>query len=219
MKVRDFPNIFLVLFFSYLQGDTPPNYFNIMELDEYYNIDSILAEQTRIPCTALHEYSAGANLTGDGQPVNRNQRFELPYWQAKPLAQYTLTNSDSLISIELPKTFGTRVRNALDASPTSVDFRLLCPYFYLFGVKLLDLVVDEALSKVLKEAFKERLRDIMNYSQTLGASTGQEFLHKLDETEKEIYKAGQESALHFRQWRDRSIHQIKTADINARSQS
>lgn len=25
----------------------------------------------------------------------------------------------------------------------------------------------------------------MNYSQTLGASTGQEFLHKLDETEKE----------------------------------
>lgn len=64
------------------------------------------------------------------------------------------TNSlfeSSLISIELPKTFGTRVRNALDASPTSVDFRLLCPYFYLFGVKLLDLVVDEALSKVLKE--------------------------------------------------------------------
>lgn len=79
----------------------------------------------------------------------------------------------------------------------------------------------------------------MNYSQTLGASTGQEFLHKLDETEKEsefeqtfllgkkwsctnfspVYKAGQESALHFRQWRDRSIHQIKTADINARSQS
>ncbi|CAO3643384.1 unnamed protein product [Mucor hiemalis] len=163
-----------------------------MELDEYYNIDSILAEQS----------------------VNRNQRFELPYWMAKPLAQYT-----SLISIELPKTFGTRVRNALDASPTSVDFRLLCPYFYLFGVKLLDLVVDDSLSKILKEAFKERLRDIMNYSQTLGASTGQEFLHKLDETEKEIYKAGQESALHFRQWRDRSIHQIKTADINSRSHS
>lgn len=61
------------------------------------------------------------------------------------------TVDNSLISIELPKTFGTRVRNALDASPTSVDFRLLCPYFYLFGVKLLDLVVDDSLSKVLKE--------------------------------------------------------------------
>lgn len=81
----------------------------------------------------------------------------------------------------------------------------------------------------------------MNYSQTLGASTGQEFLQKLDETEKEsntknilnlyflskkyiyirflVYRAGQESALHFRQWRDRSIRQIKTIDINSRSQS
>ncbi|KAI9357408.1 hypothetical protein BD770DRAFT_388660 [Pilaira anomala] len=190
-----------------------------MELDEYYSIDSILAEQTKIPCTALIDYSAEVNLMGDGQPVTRNQRFELPYWIAKPLAQYTLPNDSSLILIELPKTFGTRVRNVLDASPTNVDFRLLCPYFYLFGVKLLDLVVDDSLSKVLKEAFKERLKDIMNYSQTLGASSGQEFLQKLDETEKEIYRAGQESALHFRQWRDRSIHQIKTVDINSRSQT
>lgn len=63
----------------------------------------------------------------------------------------------SLISIELPKSFGTRVRNALDASPSSVDFRLLCPYFYLFGLKLLELVVDKPLATVLNKVRKYTL--------------------------------------------------------------
>ncbi|KAI7892130.1 uncharacterized protein EV154DRAFT_505722 [Mucor mucedo] len=187
-----------------------------MDLDEYYNIDNILAEQIRIPCIALHDYAAETNLLGDGQPVDRNQRFELPFWIAKPMAQFTLPGNmveNSLISIELPKTFGTRVRNALDASASNVDFRLLCPYFYLFGLKLLDLVVDKPLAIALRTAFRARLLDITDFSQTLGASAGQEFLQKLDETEKEIYKAGQESAIQFRNWTNRSIHLIKTANI------
>lgn len=78
----------------------------------------------------------------------------------------------------------------------------------------------------------------MNFSQTLGASVGQEFIQKLDETEREskkkdakklflcniltflelVYRAGQESALQFRNWTNRSIHQIKTVDITSRSQ-
>lgn len=34
-----------------------------------------------------------------------------------------------------------------------------------------------------------------------------------------VYRAGQESAVHFRQWSNRSIHKIKTVDITSRSHS
>lgn len=143
--------------------------------------------------------------------------------------------NSSLISIELPKTYSTKVRNVLDASPTSVDFKLLCPYFYLFGRKLLDLVVDDSLTSVLEKAFKTRLRDVMDFSQSIGSATGQNYLQKLDETEKEcklisvycykhslisiisVYRVGQESALQFIQWRDRSAQRIKTVELGARS--
>ncbi|KAI8638397.1 DNA replication complex GINS protein psf3 [Parasitella parasitica] len=151
-----------------------------MELDEYYSIDSILAEQQRIPCIALHDYSKEANLHGDQSEVKRGSRVELPYWIAKPMAQFT-----SLISIELPKTYNTKVRNALDAGATNVDLKMLCPYFYLFGKKLLDLVVDDSLTGVLERAFKHRLRYVMDYSQSAGSATGHSFELKLDETEKE----------------------------------
>ncbi|KAL7309628.1 DNA replication protein [Mucor circinelloides] len=188
-----------------------------MELDEYYSIDSILAEQQKIPCITLHDYSKEANLNGDNSELKRGSRVELPYWIAKPLAQFTLPTDDSLISIELPKTYSTKVRNVLDASPTSVDFKLLCPYFYLFGRKLLDLVVDDSLTSVLEKAFKTRLRDVMDFSQSIGSATGQNYLQKLDETEKELYRVGQESALQFIQWRDRSAQRIKTVELGARS--
>ncbi|GAN02137.1 DNA replication complex GINS protein psf3 [Mucor ambiguus] len=169
---------------------------------------------------AFPSKSKEANLNGDHsetRQLKRGSRVELPYWIAKPLAQFTLPTDDSLISIELPKTYSTKVRNVLDASPTSVDFKLLCPYFYLFGRKLLDLVVDDSLTSVLEKAFKTRLRDVMDFSQSIGSATGQVYLQKLDETEKELYRVGQESALQFIQWRDRSAQRIKTVELGARS--
>ncbi|KAI8065342.1 uncharacterized protein B0P05DRAFT_213927 [Gilbertella persicaria] len=190
-----------------------------MELDEYYDIDSILAEHTKLPCIPQHDFKKETNLRGDDTEVNHGSRVELPYWIAKPLAQYTLPGNVSLISIELPKIYGTKVRNVLDVSATSVDFKMLCPYFYLFGIKLLDLVVDDSLAGVLEKAFRSRLREIMDYSQTTGSATGQIFLQKLDETEKELFKAGQESAANFRRWRDRAIHHIKVADLGVRSKA
>ncbi|EIE76212.1 hypothetical protein RO3G_00916 [Rhizopus delemar RA 99-880] len=151
-----------------------------MELDDYYNIDDILAEHTKVPCTVLYDFEKEANLSGDEVAVPRNTRVELPYWVAKPLAQYT-----NLIAIEIPRTYGTKVRNMLVASPESVDFRSLGAYFYEFGVKLVDFVVDEKLPGILEKAFKQRIKGIMNYSQSSGSTVGQDFIQKLDETEKD----------------------------------
>ena len=89
------------------------------------------------------------------------------------------------MTIELPRAYGTRVRNSLDASPTSIDFRQVSPYFYQFGTKLYDLIIDDQLPATLEKAFKARLKEIMNISLTGSTNVGQDFLQKLDETEKE----------------------------------
>ncbi|KAI7878669.1 GINS complex, Psf3 component [Lichtheimia hyalospora FSU 10163] len=187
-----------------------------MQNDEYYDIDSILADSIKIPCIFLHDLEASVNLTGDGSEVTRNTRIELPFWLAKPLATFTLPNSDFIIKLEIPRPFGNRVRNNLDASPTAVDFRLLCPYFYVFGKKLVNLIEDQRLPGILEKTFKTRLKEIMDYTQTGSTTVNQDFLQKLDETEKELFKAGQESSTQVKQWRNRALGRLKAIDITAR---
>ncbi|KAI9316058.1 hypothetical protein BX666DRAFT_289833 [Dichotomocladium elegans] len=187
-----------------------------MDNDEYYDIDSILAESIKIPCIFLHSLEGSLNLTGDGTEVAQNSRIELPFWLAKPLARYTLPNDDYIIKLELPRPYGYRVRNNLDASPTAVDFRLLCPYFYLFGRKLVDLIEDKRLPTILEKTFKTRLREVMDYTQTGSTTVNQDFLQRLDETEKELFKAGQESATQVKSWRNRALGRLRAVDISSR---
>ncbi|KAI7856692.1 putative DNA replication complex GINS protein psf3 [Circinella umbellata] len=190
-----------------------------MNNDEYYDIDSILAEHSKIPCIFLHDIDASVNLSGDGNEIAANSRVELPFWMAKVLAQYRLPNGENLVTIELPRAYGTRVRNSLDASPTSIDFRQVSPYFYQFGTKLYDLIIDDQLPATLEKTFKARLKEIMNISLTGSTNVGQDFLQKLDETEKELFKAGQESTAESRKWRHRRRQQLKPVSLGHRISS
>jgi len=44
-----------------------------------------------------------------------------------------------MVDIEIPKFYGARMREDLKASSTAVNIHRLCPYFYTFGIKLLNL--------------------------------------------------------------------------------
>jgi hypothetical protein len=47
--------------------------------------------------------------------------------------------SDS-IQLSSPKCFQMRVRKDLEAGPSSVNLHALCPYYYLFGMKIVTLL-------------------------------------------------------------------------------
>ncbi|RUP47167.1 hypothetical protein BC936DRAFT_146059 [Jimgerdemannia flammicorona] len=150
--------------------------------DDYYNIDAILADQQKLPCIFKCDVKGLGYLDGNNDvDLRRDTKVELPFWLVE-----TLAKAPDLFEVAgLPKYYGTRVRSALNASPTSIDFRSLCPYYYMFGVRLVTLLKDDPLTEMLGKAFKARLQLIMDYAQNGSSQEQTEFLQMLDETERE----------------------------------
>ncbi|KAJ3139527.1 DNA replication protein [Geranomyces variabilis] len=152
-----------------------------MSGDEYWNLDAILAEQQKIPCYFRSNVPGYGSLEGNHEvDLSADVKVELPFWLAEPLT------SIDCIDLVVPPCFSRRVRNDLNASPTSVNLNRLCAYYYRFGVMVMNLLDDEWLPTVLSQAFKSRLPIIMDYAQTSRMRNDRsEFTGSLDETERE----------------------------------
>ncbi|KAG0287149.1 DNA replication protein, partial [Dissophora globulifera] len=116
------------------------------------------------------------------------------------------------MDIETPEFFGPKVRNGLRANAAMVDLPKLCPSFFRFGTHFLQLIDDPALARVLEEAFKSRLQMTMDHTQSGGTSNSTDYLNRLDETERELYKAGLESSASVHQWNQQSFGRIRSAN-------
>ncbi|TPX42841.1 hypothetical protein SeMB42_g04967 [Synchytrium endobioticum] len=184
---------------------------------DYYDIEAILADQQRVPCFFSYPVPGYGFLDGNNDAdLPPNTRVELPYWMAETLA------IREWVEIDLPKYYQVKVRNDLKASPTVVNLYQLCPYFYEFGIRIVNLIVDDVLCKVLSETFTHRVQLIMNYTQaTILRTDRSDFIQSLDETEKDLYRVGVESTGVMIRWiRSRaSSARIMTADVLTRDRS
>lgn len=238
-----------------------------MPKDNYWQLDEIIADHQKIPCYFHLTIPGYGFIEGNNdhdvcrqyylarfrslvilmlmlgfahyahsffRQLAPNVRVELPYWLAEHLAL------NDHIELDLPKCFSQRTRNDLNAAPTCVNLNRLCPYYYRFGVKIIDLIVDETLPQVLANAFKQRLPLIMDYTQTSRLRTDRsEFIQSLDETEKDckyhllefggaiftcsstnvrvslsvVYKIGHESVTVMIHWDRQKAVKIQTAEI------
>ncbi|KAK9768103.1 DNA replication protein [Basidiobolus ranarum] len=178
-------------------------------MEDYYDIDAILAEQQRLPLIfKIHAEGLGY-LDGSEEPdLPENTRIELPFWLVKQLAQHR-----EWFEVEIPKCYGSKVRSSLRACSTNVNFHTLNPYYYLYGLLLVDLLEDVDLNMVLADAFKARIQLIMDYTQTVQSRVQTEFLTILDETEKELYKIGAVSQATLRKWNNRTLFRLNTAEV------
>ncbi|KAI0643721.1 GINS complex Psf3 component [Trametes meyenii] len=184
--------------------------------NDYYSIESILAENQKIQCTFKVDIPDMGHLdggkTGD---IKALSKVQIPLWMA-----YILIYSDHADFI-VPTPFSMRVLNALDAEPRSVRLSALVGQgglWYGFGRTIIHLLNDESakkLSEALTKTFQARLPEVVDQAQhfaslhtSAGASGGDAgtaaFREGLDGTERELFQLAQESAKKTKAWYETS---------------
>ena len=123
-------------------------------VDNYWNIDDILAGDARVLCKfELPVYRLGHLVPGTGdENIAAGTKMELPYWLARVLC----AKRRQIVSVELPKAYKDTFREMIRADANVINFQKLGPYYYSTGVKLLGFGLPEtdALSRALVEVSK-----------------------------------------------------------------
>ncbi|CAG8957993.1 hypothetical protein HYFRA_00000336, partial [Hymenoscyphus fraxineus] len=170
----------------------------------YYDIDSILTDAQKVPCTfELDVPSLGYLDNNPGHTLKTHTRVDLPLWLAEMLA-VSGASSTPLITLDLPPCLSPRVMNALKADAKSVDIRALAQHFYGLGARILELFEEEEVCDVLMGSWRERAAEISDHAGNAGqgqrgggggvGSDGVEFLRGLDEGERALFRAQHEGS-------------------------
>lgn len=169
----------------------------------YYNVDAILTDAQKVPCTfELTVPGLGyleGNMTGD---IKQGSKVELPLWLGEMLALSQSLNTSSLVALDPPAALAPRVLNALKADPRTVDLRALAPHFYNLGARILELFEEEEMIEVLSETFKTRAAVVADQAHNPRGALGEgaDFMRGLDESERQLFRAAHDSAKAVRTW-------------------
>jgi GINS complex subunit 3 len=168
-----------------------------MATSSYYDLDAILTDSQKIPCT----FELSGNV---GEDVKSGAKLELPLWLGEMLAVNRIAGDTTFLTMDMPAALSKRLINALKADPKTVHLRQQAPHFYGLGARMLELFDEEELVEVLTETFKKRAVDIADKasnSRNLGGEGG-EWMRGLDEEERALFKASHEGGTAVRKWFD-----------------
>jgi GINS complex subunit 3 len=120
----------------------------------YYDLDSILTDSQKLPCTFNLSVPGLGYLESDtnaGQPIKSATQIDLPLWLGVMLAVSNSNNptQSPMVTLDFPAPLHARVVNALKADPKTVDLRAQSAHYYGVGGKVLELFEDEAVVDVL----------------------------------------------------------------------
>ncbi|KAM3065862.1 DNA replication protein [Clarireedia jacksonii] len=175
----------------------------------YYDIDAILTDAQKIPCTFELDVPALGYLDNNAtSAMKKHTRVDLPLWLAELLAVSYSNTAGPFVSLDLPSCLSPRVLNALKADPKSVDLRSLAQNFYGLGARTLELFKEEEVCDVLMDSWRTRAGEISDHAgsgsmQANGrgaAGEGVEFLRGLDEAERGLFRAAHEGSKAVGKW-------------------
>lgn len=150
----------------------------------YWDLSSILADASRLPCHAALDVPGLAHLQGmegaeaaaaaaaaadakeslRASTLKKSTRVDIPFWLAELLGLH------GAVDLGVPASYSARVRNALDAQATSVRLRDLSAWWYAVGTRLCALMDADDLDAVLQRTYAARLALIYSSGQHLAAS-------------------------------------------------
>ncbi|KEF57525.1 DNA replication complex GINS protein psf3 [Exophiala aquamarina CBS 119918] len=171
----------------------------------YYDVDAILTDSQKLPCTFELDVPGLGYLDGNaGQTIKAGSKIDLPMWLGILLAVSSgnTPGATPLVSLDFPEPLQQRVINALKADPKSVDLRVQAPHFYALGARIMDLFEDQDVLDTLVDTFKQRAAEIADHAHHARGALGEgaEFLRGLDESERQIFKAAHEGSKAVRVW-------------------
>ncbi|KAJ9654048.1 DNA replication protein [Neophaeococcomyces mojaviensis] len=171
----------------------------------YYDVDAILTDAQKVPCTFEIDVPGLGYLDGNpGGTVKAGTKLDLPLWLGVMLAVSSGNNSGSqpLVTLDFPAPLQQRVINALKADPNSVDLRAQAPHFYALGARILDLFEDDEMVDVLTDTFRTRAAKIADHAHNARGplTDGVDFLRGLDESERVVFKSAHEGPKSVKNW-------------------
>ena len=93
----------------------------IMTSSSYYDIEDILAEEELLPCNTLFDFSHLAHLDEELPPdkafLPESSRIKMPLWAINKWAML------GFVRVSLPKHYGRKARERLDADPGDAELR------------------------------------------------------------------------------------------------
>ena len=129
----------------------------------YLDIDLILSEGERVPCNFLITVDELGHLdsTNDEIDLPSGTKVELPLWLASYFAEC------KIVEIELPKHYGSKMRDAILAGAAPINLKDFSHYYFDVGLKLAKLVNDLDLQRTMRTAFVgDRYRNLLTYTLT-----------------------------------------------------
>jgi GINS complex subunit 3 len=142
-------------------------------------LDQLLSDEERVPCVFKcdvpdlgfldtsntfhsHYHQLQGNQqqgAGSNHDLPEGSKVELPLWLARELARY------NFVTIELPKHYGRKMRDTINASALNLNLKEYSPYFFEVGMVLANDKKDTDLKDTLRVAFSgDRYSNLMVHS-------------------------------------------------------
>lgn len=183
------------------------------ETGNYLSIDDILATQARVPCVFKVQVMRLGYLdpSSGNEHIAAGTKQELPFWLARGLC----SKNRGIVSIDLPNVYKQGYRDILNADAGVVDLHKLGPFFYEFGVHLLEFPHPDVheVGQVMVETFKCRFRSLMDSSQNVFHENTMHFTTRLDELERRLFHVGQKCLTDFQRWQTCQMGKITTSTM------
>ncbi|KAK4120616.1 DNA replication complex GINS protein psf3-like protein [Parathielavia appendiculata] len=187
----------------------------------YYDIDSILTDAEKIPCTfQLDIPDLGYLDNTPTQPLKAGTKVNLPLWLAEMLAIANASDTEGkpFVTFDLPPALGNDVVQALKADPRAVPLRDQSAHFYGLATQMMELSEEQELAAILRKTFVIRASEVALYARKVGGvghkgkggadegsnlgvgGAGEDFLRALDEWERSLFRKAHDGTKSGKEW-------------------
>ncbi len=177
----------------------------------YYSLDRCLMEDERFPCvfrTTVFKMGEILDASLGREDVLEDDKIELPLWLAEVLAY------KKVVTVQQPKCYSSRVRDAVGAGAGSINLRDQNQYWYLFGAVVAKLGADSQLSEILLDAFtSERFQRVLDLSLNCRDEDVASFTRTLPFAERRLFEAGQLCSKEYCEWKHGGRGVLKASQL------